>query len=375
MSLLEMVVALFIFGLVASASIAMVQQQDLAFSAGAAQMDATQNYRFAAELLERNLRSAGNNVTGRQPTVVFAGESTLTINADYSTADANDMFAVYIDPGAPAEQTGSLPRSRQITIPGSSFRYPQTTFQEGSIPSPAETITFFFAPDSTTQRSDDYLLSRQVNDGDPEVVARQILRLGTEPFFAYQEEISGDTVVTRVDWVSPGALPLRHLATEHSSPADTGAVARIDNLRAVRVAFTSVAGSGADEQTAPVRRTIHMPNVGKAEVRTCGEEPVFNATVQAAQPDSAQRIEVTWNASFDEISGESDVIRYAIFRRSPPAMGWGEPFFSIPAGQSSYLFNDTEVAVDTNYQYAVAAQDCTPSLSRIKISNAVHVSP
>ena len=87
------------------------------------------------------------------------------------------------------------------------------------------------------------------------------------------------------------------------------------------------------------------------------------------------RIEVTWDSSFDETSGESDVVRYAIFRRVVPQADWGEPYFSIPAGQPGYVYSDGAVAEGSSYQYAVAAQDCTPTMSVLRTSPEVLVTP
>ena len=82
---------------------------------------------------------------------------------------------------------------------------------------------------------------------------------------------------------------------------------------------------------------------------------------------------VSWSAAFDETSGEEDVVRYAIFRRELPAVEWGEPYFSIPAGQPSYIYTDSDVAVGSTYEYAIAAQDCTPAMSGMRTSSPLPI--
>ena len=65
-------------------------------------------------------------------------------------------------------------------------------------------------------------------------------------------------------------------------------------------------------------------------------------------------------------------MRYVIWRRPAGVVAWGDPIASVPAGQASYVFNDTRVDPGT-YTYAIAAQDCTPSLSDMSVSNSVTV--
>src|SRR5690606_2099 len=120
---------------------------------------------------------------------------------------------------------------------------------------------------------------------------------------------------------------------------------------------------------------IRMPNAGQRALQTCGEEPLFGSGVTAAQDGAEPRVIVTWSPSFDETSGEVDIVRYAIFRREIPQVGWGEPYFSIPAGQANYIYTDSDVAVGSTYEYAIAAQDCTPTMSGLRTSPQVLISP
>lgn len=369
-TLLEILIGLVIMGVVTASALRLVRQQDLAFSLGAGQMDALQNHRFAVEVLERNLRAAGTNTSPGQPFLVYADSAVVSINADYATRDPTDLFAVYVNPSATAQETGALTRARRIVLPQTNFAYPDSSYWNGAVNSSAETITFFFAPDTATARRDDFVLYRQVNDRVPETVARGLLRAEGEPFFRYQEVISGDTIVPRAQWVPAGSLPLRHSVPIHLSAADTGTAARIDRVRAVRVAFASVAEGGPEDRASPVRRLIRMPNAGQRTLRTCGEEPVFTSSVTADLV--GESVEVRWDAAFDEVSGEGDVVRYAIFRQKAPDTDWGEPRFSVPAGQASYLYTDAvDLESGSTYRYAIAAQDCTPTMSVLRLSPPV----
>lgn len=375
-TLLELIVGLVIMGFLVTSVLSFVRQQEMAFGFGTGRMSALQTYRFAADILERNVRTAGTGTVQGQPFLVYADGSTIAFNADYASNDPQDVFAVYRDLNAPDAEVGSLTRARKYTLPQTSFAYPDSTYRDGGASSPAETIIFYFAPDNTTQRTDDFVLYRRVNDLAPEVVARNLLRDGDVPFFRYQEVIASDTAPPQARWVQASTLPLRHSAPIHMSPADTGAVARIDRIRAVQVAFRATDGRRGDtSQEAALRRLIRMPNAGQTRIQTCGDAPQFNSTIHAAQVPSENRIEVSWNRAVDEASGERDVIRYAIFRRIGGTGAWGEPYFSIPAGKTNYIYADPAVDAGTSYQYAVAAQDCTPSLSALRTSPLVTVLP
>jgi prepilin-type N-terminal cleavage/methylation domain-containing protein len=376
MTLMEVVVAMVIMGFIVTAALSFVRQQEMAFTLGSGKMSALQNYRFAAELLERNIRTAGTGIAPGQPFLVYADSATVVLNANFATNDSADAFAVYHDPAALDDEVGSLTRPRRFTLPQTSFAYPDSTFRDGGATSPAETIILYFALDGSTRRADDYALFRQVNDLAPSVVARNLLREAGQPFFRYQEVVSTDTAAPNTGWIPAGALPLRHRAPMHLSPADTGTDARIDRLRAVQVSFRSTDGeTGSLSQDGAIRRLIRMPNAGQMQLRTCGEPPLFNETVSAGQVPSEARIDVAWNRSVDEASGEQDVVRYAIYRRDGTTADWGEPLFSLPAGNASYIFSDGAVVPGESYEYAVAAQDCTPAMSLFRVSPQVTVSP
>src|SRR5690606_34436072 len=181
-TLIELVVGLAIMGFLVSAILSFVRQQEMAFGSGSGRMAALQNYRFAADVLERNLRTAGTGIVPGQPFLVYADSATIAFNADYATNDSADVFAVYRDLGASDEEVGSLTRARRYTLPQTSFAYPDSTYRDGGATSAAETIIFYFVPDASTPRSDDFILYRRVNDRPAEVVARNLLRDEGRPF-------------------------------------------------------------------------------------------------------------------------------------------------------------------------------------------------
>jgi hypothetical protein len=178
--------------------------------------------------------------------------------------------------------------------------------------------------------------------------------------------------------VPAGDLPLRHTSTFHRVSADTAASARTDSVRAVEVTFRSTNGlTGVNERIVAASRMIALPNAGFELLRTCGDEPILGGTLGAAVVDlggGVWAVRLTWNAATDETSGERDVARYVIYRQATPiTTDWGDPYLSIPAGFASYQQDDAAVASGFTYQYAIAAQDCTPMLSTLVQSTLVTI--
>ena len=84
-------------------------------------------------------------------------------------------------------------------------------------------------------------------------------------------------------------------------------------------------------------------------------------------------MDLTWGTLTDEQGGENDVVRYVIWRRDSPTGDWGEPYLSIPAGESNYFYQDAALGPGVTYQYGMSAQDCTPTLSNMSPSATVTI--
>ncbi len=379
MTLLEMLVALVVFGVVVGGAFSFLRYQSEGYRFGSEQMDALQNLRFAANALELDLRTAGSNVPDEQPHLIYAGTDVVAFNADYASNVENDAWAVYYDRDAPAGTVMALTQARHITIPTTSFVYPDTSYRAlgGLTNSPAETIIFYFEADATTSRTDDYILYKQVNADPPEVVSRHLLQTPGEPFFEYSWIRNPPSAPVFVEEVPVGALPLRHSVAIHGSTADTAAAARIDSLRGVRVNFTATNGkSGNEERQRAISRLVRLPNAGLAVKRSCGDEPILGIPLTAVgvvlgTGDPA--VNLSWTQAVDEAGGEADVTRYVIWRRQAAQPNWGEPYLSIPSGQTTYSYQDLNVISGEQYYYAIAVQDCTPTLSTQESSALVTV--
>ncbi len=379
MTLIEMLVAMVVFSVVLGSALSAFRSQSRGFAKGADRMTVLQNVRFALASLEADVRTAGSGVPDLQPFLVLVDEDVFAFNSNYTTNVANDIFAVYYDPDAPTGTVAALTQTQTITIPNSSFSYPDTTYAASA----AETLTFFFVADTSTTRGDDYMLLRQVNDAPPELVSRNLLRTGTLPFFEYHRELVLAGGARIIQPVPAANLPLSHHEPIHGAPGDTALVtpttgiAPIDQVRGVRINLTATNGAtGTDEQLRTLSRLVRIPNAGIASRKTCGDAPLPLAALVAVGGTDVNGdpiVTLQWNQAIDESGGEKDVVRYVIWRRDAAAPDWGDPYLSIPTGNPSYVYTDAAVQSGDQFFYQVAAQDCTPSLSGMAIAGPVVV--
>lgn len=366
MTLIELMVALTIFAVVISVSVAFMAQQNAAFQESIRRLVALRNLRYAVTTLSQDLEALGTNVPDLQPSLYYADADVIVFSADYATNVADDPFAVFYDPDAPSGQVRAP--SGGFSIPNAAVSFPDTTYESvPGVTSPAEVILFFMAADTSTSRTDDHILFRQVNGNDPEPVARNLLRNGSEPFFSYERLANDGTGEVALSALPDSLVPIHHAAVVHMSPADTARSALADSIRAVRVRFRATNGiEGDEEAVVAVDRLIPLPNAGFGMLATCGSAPILGVGLSASVVTlgtGEPAVNLSWNPAVDEAGGETDVVRYVIWRREAGSTNWGDPFRAIPAGAASYSYQDAAVTPATAYEYALAAQDCTPTLS------------
>ncbi len=370
-TLVELLVAVLVLVIIAGTAVTFLIGQNRAYADGMGRTETAQNLRYVMRQLETNLATVGTQVPSGQPVVVYASESMVVFHADYATNLPDDPSAVYFTPGAPTGQV-STP-SAPLTLPGTGILYPTTVYQaSGGIPSPAEMIILRFIPDDLSDTPGDFALVRQVNDADPQVIARNLRRVGGDaPFFRYfQHRLEPGTGIV-LDTIPADTLPVIH-------PDAGGATTRADSIRGIRVQVASAASVRRDESPElAASRAIWFPNAERtgAEIPLCGENPLLGVPLVAALDLSsgAPEVVLTWDAAQDEVGGEQDVLRYLIWRQTPSDPDWGDPYRSIPSGASSYTWRDVAVTPGESYTYALAAQDCTPSLSTRVVSGTVTI--
>ena len=363
-SLVELLIAIVVMAVVLAGTMNFFMGQSKTFRKATTDMVLLQNARFATDLLNEHFRSVGANLTVGQPSVIYADKNTFAFNADYATNVQGDINAIYYEPKAPTNQIESLLMAQAFTIPNSTpaLSYPAGDYTQAGAPSPAETITFWFTPDTETTRSDDFVLMRQVNASVPEVVVRNVLPDSTYPFFRYMY-LKTDVVtsVQTIDTMPASSLP----ATYASSHLISG-----DSLRGVIISFIVTNGlADTAQRTRPVSVIASLPNIGMRQLQTCGAKPL-PVPAPVATEVSPGKIRVIWTASPDESGGERDVMRYAVTRMASFAPGVWVNVASIPAG-GVYDITDSGLNTGFIYNYSVAAQDCTPAFSLPVSSNGI----
>jgi prepilin-type N-terminal cleavage/methylation domain-containing protein len=377
MTLIEMLIAITVFSVILGAALGLLSKQSKGLDQGSNDMNMLQNLTFSGSLLEEEIRMAGANVPYKQPAIVYAGTNSFIFSADYAS-NTDSLYTVYYNPGLPSGQVNALTSAQRFALSGTSpsFSYPDSNYfaaGNSGANSPAETLSWFFQLDtSTVTPTNDYLLLRQVNNQAPEVVIRNVLQTTGRNFFRYYYKRipPAGTSQATLDTVPTAWMPLKHTFGVHGAVADSGPASRIDSLAAVEVAFTVSNGqTGTALRTRSISFMIPMPNIGTKKVTSCGDLPLFGSSLTAAwnvnttvtPPDTTMVL--TWNQAIDETGGESDVQAYVIWRRLLGATVWPEAMASVPAGSTTPSFVDHTAIPGTLYQYAVAAQDCTPSLS------------
>jgi len=367
LSLLELLVTLVIMGVIMGAAMNFFIGQSKTFRRGAGDVAMLQNIRFGADLLNQHFRAVGANVLSGQPPIIYVDQNTFAFNADYASnlpPDSNGIYySIYYTPKAPNSEVDAIQVANQFTIPNTGVVYPQADYLLApGIMGPAETIVFWFAPDTETARSDDYVLFRQVNNSPPEAVVRDILQ-DTVPFFQFMY-LKDSSSTLSIGTVPPAELPL-----EYDVVSDTVKNQMLANLRAVLVSYIITNGlTGANERRRPMSLVAPFPNMEDRQLPTCGNAPVVMSAPTVTLDADGVSADITFAADGDETGGERDIVNYELWRRPVGSLDWGPPFASIPAGNPpTYTFHDATVPQDpvndVPWEYAVAAQDCTPQYS------------
>lgn len=382
-SLIELLVAMTMLVGVVGAGYALFKSQSTSFRQNTERYDLVQNARGSLEWSDRVIRTMGAGVVGQQPMMVYGSGSVLAFNADYVERDTTDMrWAAYWNPDVPATDAHVWDNAQATAVPNSSpsYSYPASTYRmsNGSL-SPAETYILYFESDAGTARVDDYILYQRVNAGTPEILARNLLPASSgAPFFEYllQRVLStGDTMFV----ATGGLLPLvRRELVSGISTADSASYVRPDSVRAVRLNYRVTNGhTGAAERIREVSTVIETPNNGIPMPTVCGRAPLPPGALAVTEVGvGAGHAQLTWSLSADQDAGEIDVRQYVVWRRLAAATVWAEPILVVRTepGQASYSSLVTDNTPGTAYQFAVAAQDCTPNLSSL-VTTDITLSP
>ncbi len=371
-TLLELLIATMIVAISLALTVPFFRTQVQAFGNVWGRDDAHQNARFGLSMIDRELRIAGVGVVDQQPLILQAAPNAITFNVDLVSRSATDAAAAYYDPDEDPNAVSALRNATKITLPLSGIQYPDSNyFQNQGLPSAAETISFWVAPDPDPSARGTNVLYRRVNNLPPTIVAKAISLPAGEPVFRY---FKADTLGRLLE-IPQSQLPLYHSAPIHNSKADSAGSARTDSIRVVRVRLTGVYKdrSGANLSRA-VETSVRIMNSGLLHFSSCGDPPIFSSAATAvASTLPSLRVVVSWNSSIDQAAGEKDVEQYSIYRRKDTDLAFTEPLASVPSGTSTYQFTDTQVASGEKWVYGVAARDCGGQSSALMTTNIVTV--
>ncbi len=367
-SLIEMLIAIIVLSFVMGAAVSVMRSQSKNFARGGTRMELTQNLRYATTTVDRVVRTLGAGVGTNQPMLVYGGNDVLMFNTDYAS-DIPDGVAVYVNPSLPAGANLAMTTASPITIPNVSptVNYPVANyFWGGATPSRAETISFYFRPDSQTTDPADFVLLEKVNNMRAELVARGIRAYPGRPFFEYWWDSTGVNGVTTNLQLAAAKIPIRH-------PVIGGLTSRADSIRGVRINLVVTNEVlTADSTSRRVSTMIQIPNNGLAQLATCGDVPLPPASLVADTIGAgAGAVNLTWPASTDELSGERDISQYNVYYRPSAGPVVWTPFFTQSAGFSPYnRIPHGGLTAAGSYIFAVAAQDCSPAESPFAVTPA-----
>lgn len=367
--MVSMTLLLFVLGVATNS----FRKQSSLIAAQSGRLEAQQTAQFTLSELDRELRLAGVGVADMQPVIVQADSLAVTFNADLVSTVPDDASAVYIDSLANPELSTVWLSVNKAMLPRTGFYYPDSThMRSAGAPSGAETISYWLSRDSTATATNEYVLFRRVNNGPARLVAKGIIRNPADTIFQY---FKGDSL-GNLSAIPAANLPLYHTASTHGVKSDSGRLAWVDSIRTIRVRVTVVYRDRSGPVYRRLDQTIRLMNAGLVRRTTCGEPPITTTPSVTAALDTVGFPFVTINfpQSADEAGGERDVERYALYRRlNGEAATDAEPFASIPAGNASYSFTDSDVMSGQQWVYGVASQDCTPQTSSVTYGASVTV--
>jgi type II secretory pathway pseudopilin PulG len=274
-SLAEMLLAITITIMIFGAAVPFFTYQLRSLSANLGRTDAQMTARYAQNTIDRELRNIGIavtpivnslGITRPQPKIIQADRFAVSFNTDLVANDTSDIQAVYVDPNVDTLLTTAMDVTAPLNLPLAAKSYPDFTYRntDGSR-SYAETVSYWATVDSTSGKTDEYVIFRRVNTGPISVVARGIQIPAGQALFSYTRVDSAARIVA----VATSSLPV------YWDAANSWA----DSIRTVTVNLKGIFhGRNLHNDTATVTRTVNsqtsLANIGLAQLRSCGDIPL-----------------------------------------------------------------------------------------------------
>jgi prepilin-type N-terminal cleavage/methylation domain-containing protein len=349
-TLIEIIVAMSLTLVVFAITLPFVRTQTRALGSTAGRLDAEQIARFAQRAIDRELRLASSDPD--QPMLVYAGPMGITFNANLLARDTLDPSALEVEVGADSAETEAWRLAAAAAIPLTSTTYPTVNYLDADgAASRIETISYFLHPDTISDRDDVYVLYRKVNALDSLQLVRGIHVPEDSAFFSYFRMVGG--VLT--------ALPSDSLPMFWTSPT-------LAEVRAVGLRSGGFFRNRQDNED--VIRTVYwrtvLTNATTATAATCGDAPGNPSSVaQSKQTGSSGfHVRVTWNASADDGSGDTDVTHYVVSTRLDVTPVQWVPIAVVPArAAATYRYEHYLPSLLGSVKYGVHAVDCGGTMS------------
>jgi len=392
-TLVEMMIALFVGALLIMISYNVLVTQNKAADAQNSYISAQQNARVAIESMEKEIRLAGMNIDdfNGQPIFVDAAPYQIIFNSDISRGVSGVL-------GMTVNQSLSLHDGTQYS-PG--------TFPEENIGSllrynnNAETIRYTLDRDDNgivdqsdrymqTRNPEDYALYREENGTRKDIIAYGIRGRENypdgqfpQPLFKYYGDYNSNGVVTLWgDSNGDGMLSQPEIAALTAVPQ-----AQLDKIIDVEITVEaeagvmdagyagphSMAGSPRNYRSVVMTSKVRPRNVAtsSANFHACGDPPAAPVNLSAADTpvDDGRSITLNFDGSNDELAGEEDVDKYAIYRRKSSEQQWKCIGSKVVTGISTYTYDDNSSTLaggpelGESYYYYVTAWDCRPQES------------
>jgi hypothetical protein len=257
--------------------------------------------------------------------------------------------------------------------------YPQLDYyQSAGLKSTAQTIVFFMAPDTSTGAvANTYALWRKVNTATPILLARG---LDTSSVFQYFVPSTYFTAAdsNHLDSLVPSGW--EGIPWAFSYGAGTALTHADTMLAAITQVSVQLKAVYQDEfghnHYRSVSEMVPLLNTGLSHLAQCGAAPAAPTNFQATNATpNGDSVHLSWTRSSDEGGGANDVQAYIVYRRVEPNTAWNA-VITVPVGASDVSATDVGLAGHpTKYDYALAAENCTPSLSSITSTTVTDVAP
>ncbi len=392
-TLVEIMIALFVGSLLIMISYNVLTSQKKAADAQNEYVSAQQNARIALETIEREIRMAGLNIDdfNGQPVFIDAAPYQVVFNGDLSSGiggvpgmNVNQSVNLsdggpYIPGSHPGEHLGGL---ESYNNNAETIRFTMDMNDDGIVATDDHYVD--------SRNPNDYALYREENGTKKDIIAYGIRGrenypngMFPQPLFKYYGDFNDNgTVVLWGDDNNDGILSQSEIAT--ITPVNEALLDKIIEVEITVEAESAkmeasfngrYSSPGAPRMYRNVTMTskVRARNVGTGEMNlhACGDPPSPPTSLTAIDTpaDDGGSISLSFDASYDEQSGETDVESYTVYRRVDGDDEWLCIGSVVPKLAGSYSFEDDDHTIagapeiGEFYYYYVSAWDCRPQES------------